>query len=129
MYDSSQNNKVSSMTARDRYALAIGIFLGIASGVFTAFSALVAGAVFLFCAFLSPLIVSLVARNRIMILSLIPNLIMTVTAITLVLVTGYFDMQSYALWQILLGIMVIFMIGIISALAVSGLVKLILKKG
>lgn len=116
-------------TPRDRYALAVGILLGIISGALTVFGALVAGVVFISCAIVSPLIVSLVAEERIMILSLVPNLIMTLIAITVVLLMGHSIMRSYDLGMILLGIIVTFMIAIISALAMSGLVKLIRRKG
>lgn len=118
------------MNTRDRYALATGILLGIISGALTVAAMFAAGLVFIACAILSPLIVSLVAQNRIMTLSQVPNLVMTLTAVIIFFVfVGYASMPwHYGPAEILLGIVAILMMAAIPALAISGLVKLIRRR-
>lgn len=118
------------MSSKDRQALNAGIILGIISGVLTFGGALVAGLVFIVCSFLSPLIVSLIAQDRIMTLSQVPNLLMTLTATTLMVsFFGYHSMVGrYNSVELLLGILIILLIAVIPALAISGLVKWIRRK-
>jgi hypothetical protein len=118
------------MNTRDRYALAVGILLGIVSGALTVAAAFAAGLVFIACSILSPLIVSLVAQNRIMTLSQVPNLVMTLTALIIFVVfIGYSSMPwRYGPGEILVGIVAILMMAAIPALALSGLVKLIRRR-
>jgi ABC-type amino acid transport system permease subunit len=125
-----RNNEVQSMSSKDRQALVTGIILGIISGVLTFGGALVAGLVFIVCSFLSPLIVSLIAQDRIMTLSQVPNLLMTLTAtILMVSFFGYHSMVGrYDSGELLLGVLVILLMAVIPALAISALVKWIRRK-
>lgn len=118
------------MSSKDRQALVTGIILGIISGVLTFGGALVAGLVFIVCSFLSPLIVSLIAQDRIMTLSQVPNLLMTLTAtILMVSFFGYHSMVGrYDSGELLLGVLVILLMAVIPALAISALVKWIRRK-
>lgn len=118
------------MSSKDRQALVTGIILGIISGVLTFGGALVAGLVFIVCAFVSPLIVSLIAQDRIMTLSQVPNLLMTLTAtILMISFFGYHSMVGrYNAVELLLGIPIILLIAVIPALAISALVKFIRRK-
>ena len=118
------------MSSRDRYALAIGILLGIISGALTVAAVYAAGLVFIAFSIVSPLIVSLVAQQRIMTLSQVPNLLMTLTAVIIFYgVIGYSSMPwHYSPGEMLLGVLVILMMAAIPAFAISGLVKLIRRK-
>ena len=118
------------MSRRDRYALAVGILLGILSGALTVAAVYAAGLVFIAFSIVSPLIVSLVAQKRIMTLSQVPNLVMTLTA--LIIFAAFVGFSSMP-WrhdpgEILLGILVILMMAAIPAFVISGLVKLIRRK-
>ncbi|MDT4897592.1 MAG: hypothetical protein QOH25_2669 [Acidobacteriota bacterium] len=117
------------MHTRDRNALVVAIALGIISGALTIAAAFAAFLVFIAFSFLSPLIVSLMAQNRVTSLSLVSNLIMALTVMIIFAVAMSHSMRArYGLGEILLGILVILLMAVIPALAVSGVVKLIRRK-
>ncbi len=118
------------MSSRDRHALAVGIVLGIVCGALTIAGALVAGLVFIVCCFLSPLIVSLIAQDRIMTLSQVPNLLMTLVVMIILFAMGglSFTRSRYNAGEIALGILVVLLMAVIPALAISALVKWIRRK-
>jgi ABC-type amino acid transport system permease subunit len=118
------------MSSRDRYALAAGIVLGIVCGALTIAGALVAGLVFIVCCFLSPLIVSLIAQDRIMILSQVPNLLMTLIVTIILFAFGVFPFfrSRHNSGEIVLGVLIVLLMAVVPALAISGLVKWIRRK-
>ena len=110
----------------------MGIVLGLISGALTVAGVYAAGLVFIAFSIVSPLVVSLVAQNRIMTLSQVPNLIMTLTAtIIFMIVVAFTDFKmprSYGPAEIALGALVILLMAAIPALVISGMVKLIRRK-
>lgn len=120
------------MSKRDRYALVVGISLGVISGALTIASMFAAGLVFIAFSIVSPLIVSLVAQNRIMTLSQVPNLVMTLTAAIIYAILAAFTSYSmpwrYGPGETLLGVLTVLLMAAIPAFAVSGVVKLIRKR-
>lgn len=118
------------MSKRDRRALVIGIILGIICAALTVAGALVAGLVFIVCCLLSPLIVSLIAGDRIMTLSQVPNLLMTLIVTIIFFIFGGYEwlLRRYDSGEILLGVLAILLMAVIPALAISGLVKFMRRK-
>lgn len=121
------------MSERDKYALGLGIFLGIFSGALAAFATvygLLGIIVFIFFSILSPLLVSVMAENRIMAFGQVPNLVMTLTGTTLFLALGGYSflLWRYDLVEILLRVLTILMMAVTPALVVSGLVVWIRRR-
>ena len=115
-----------SMTKRDRYALILGLVLGVLAGVLAIASLYAVGLVFLFFSFLLPLIVSLVARNRIMTLSLVPNVMMALVCLLFyVWIKMTSTMRGEGPLEVALAVLTIMVAALLPALAVSGVVKLI----
>jgi hypothetical protein len=113
---------------RDRRALMLGVVLGIIAGPLTIASVYAAGIVFMIFSVLLPLIVSLVARNRVTTLALVPNALM---ALTCLLIFWALEVSSpgpasrHDASDIALGIITVVAATVIPALLVSGLVKFV----
>jgi hypothetical protein len=74
------------MSTRDRYALIAAIVLGAVAGALSAAAVFAAGLVFIAFSVVNPLIVSLMAKDRIMTLAQVPNLVALLLLIPIVLI-------------------------------------------
>jgi len=116
------------VTKKDSFALKLGVVLGIVSSTLVIVSFYAAGLVFIFFSIALPLTVSLVAQERIITLSLVPNLLMTLICSLFFAVFYPSMLGRYGPAEIALGIVALIAMGLIPALAVSGLVKLIRRR-
>ena len=118
-----------AMTARDRRALWIGLTMGVVGGVLSIAAVYAAALVFLICSFVFPLITSLIAQNRIVTLSLVPNLVMVVvTGACLILLIVGNPSTRYGWAEVLGGAVAWILMGVIPALVVSWPIKVIRKR-
>lgn len=119
------------MTRRDRRALKLGILLSVVAAGVTAASVYAAGIVFLFFSMLLPLIVSLMAGNKVITLSLMTNLLLALICLVVFFIVVAFSpslISHYGIAEVALGIVSLMLMAVIPALIVSGLVKLIRRK-
>jgi len=116
------------MSTRDRYAVIAGVILGIVSAVLSAAAAFAAGLVFLAFSLINPLVVSLIAQNRIMTLSQIPNLLMALILGIIVALFGISTISRYDPAELSIGILAALAMAVVPAFVISGLVKLIRGK-
>ena len=120
-----------AMTKRDRLALKLGVALGLVAGPLVIASLFAAGLVFMAFTILLPLIVSMVAQNRVMILGLLPNALMALTCLLIfgaIAVSSPGPLSRYGAAEIALGILVVVAAAVIPALAVSWLVKFVRRR-
>lgn len=122
------------MSERDKFALGLGIILGIFSGVLSGLAPFYFGmfgfAVFIFFSIVSPLLVSVLAENRIMGFAQVPNLLMTLTGMIIFLALGGYSasVQLYGQATTLQGILIIIFMAVVAALIMSALVQLLRRK-
>ena len=119
------------MSNRDRRALTVGIILGLAGAGLTIASVYAAGIVFLILAVLFPLSISLMAEQRIISLSLVPNILMALVCLLIyfVFLTSWpSSLMNYGATEKALGVLAVLLMAIIPALAMSIVIKLIRRK-
>jgi hypothetical protein len=122
------------MNKRDRIALIAGLVLGIVAAGLSVAAVFAAGLVFIAFSFVNPLIVSLLAQNRIMTLAQVPNLLAVLLFLPMVLFLTYdsgvrgLGGNNYGAGEITLGILAALLMAVVPALVVSGVVKLIRRR-
>lgn len=120
--------RLSFMARSDRRALVAAICLGFISAALGAAAVYAAGIVFFIFSMINPLVVSLLARHRIMSFSQVPNLIMAATLTILLLIYGASTVNRYGPEERMLGALCVLAAAVIPALLVSGIVKLVRHK-